>query len=114
MKPALLRLVPFVMLVASTAGGSPGLTPVFETDFDGYRVSGYDIFDETGAEAPIGFSSWGIPGEVTSQGMRLHLDIDVNGPTPSGNGDLAQRCEMSFERFIETPMYTRMDITTPR
>lgn len=102
-----------ILLLTAGTPAAQTQTPLFETDFEGYRVSGYQILDASGSSTPIRFSTWGRPGEVTDRGMRLHLDVDENGRTPSGSGDLAYRCEMAHTRILETPMYTRMDVTAP-
>lgn len=72
--------------------------------------------DEYGViNTPYKFSSWGRTGDYVKEfGIKCILETDVFGTTPSGNGDLAYRCELSDgKRYLEQHRTTALRIIVP-
>lgn len=79
---------------------------IYHTDFSDAVIDDYSIEDE-----PLGFSDWGRPGEKVANGIRVFIDPDETGLSPSGESTLSSRCELSYPyRFEETQVGFEMEI----
>lgn len=94
------------LCILSLAGFAQAL---YETTFEGAYVENYKIVN-----TDLGCSTWGREGSVTPRGFRAYLDVDTYGTPPSGNGNLAYRCEAVWpNRILEKPIGTRMKVIVP-
>ena len=79
---------------------------IYYTDFSDAIIDGYTIENE-----PLGFSDWGRPGEKVANGIRVFIDPDETGLSPSGESTLSSRCELSYPyRYEETQVGFIMEI----